>query len=171
MLLLIEAARSWRTTTTEIETPLKESAGHLLRRPVTFVPILRAGLGMLDGMMHVLPDANIGHIGVYRDEQTLRPVTYFSRFPGDLKEAQVVLIDPMLATGNSACHAVAVLKEQGAAQIQFLCIVSCPPGIKQLQSSHPDVEIITAAIDPALNDFGFIVPGLGDAGDRYFGTI
>lgn len=171
MILLMQAARSWQTTALEIETPLKKCVGQFPVRPVTIVPILRAGLGMLDGMMRLLPDASVGHIGVYRDEQTLRPVTYFSRLPPRLAEAQVVLVDPMLATGNSACQAVSVLKDQGAEEIQFVCVVSCPPGIEQLQSRHPDVEIITAAIDPELDDFGYIVPGLGDAGDRYFGTI
>ena len=134
------------------------------------VPILRAGLGMLDGMLRLVPDASVGHIGIYRDEETLRPVTYFSRLPTNLSEAQVVLVDPMLATGNSACEAVGVLKAQGAKRIQFLCLVACPPGIAQLQSTHPDVSIFTAAIDPELNNVGYIVPGLGDAGDRYFGT-
>jgi uracil phosphoribosyltransferase len=170
MLLLMEAARQWQTTPIEIETPLKKSTGQTLARPVALVPILRAGLGMLDGMLSLLPDASIGHIGVYRDESTLRPVVYFCRFPANLAEAQVVLADPMLATGNSACEALSALKTEGATRIQFACLVACPPGIEQLQSSHPDVEIITAAIDPELNDFGFIVPGLGDAGDRYFGT-
>ena len=170
ILLLGEAARAWEITTTEIETPLKKCAGHILARPVVLVPILRAGLGMLDGMSHVLPEASVGHIGVYRDEETLRPTTYFCRLPSELSEAHVVLVDPMLATGYSATEAVALLKKNGAKQIQFLCLVACPPGIERLQSAHPDVSIVTAAIDPELNEFGFIVPGLGDAGDRYFGT-
>jgi uracil phosphoribosyltransferase len=170
ILLLMEAARSWETTRIEIETPLRKSSAAILARGIVLVPILRAGLGMLDGMLRVLPDALVGHIGIYRDEEMLRPVTYFSRLPPGLGELRVVLIDPMLATGNSAVAAVSQLKAQGAETIQFVCVVSCPPGIKQLQSSHPDVNIITAAIDPELNDFGFIVPGLGDAGDRYFGT-
>jgi len=170
VLLLMEAARNWETRPVTVETPLAKSGGRSLSRPVTLIPILRAGLGMLEGVLRVMPEANIGHIGVYRDEKTLRPVTYFSRFPANLAAERVILLDPMLATGNSACHAVTVLKERGAAQIQFLCVVSCPPGIQQLRSCHPDVEIITAAVDPVLNEFGFIVPGLGDAGDRYFGT-
>jgi uracil phosphoribosyltransferase len=171
MLLLIEAARNWNTAEFNVETPLRMTTGYLLRHPITFVPILRAGLGMLDGMLRVLPDANVGHLGIYRDEQKLLPVTYFSRFPSNLSESQVILIDPMLATGNSATHAVTVLKENGASHIQFICILSCSAGIKQLQSIHPEVEIVTAAIDPDLNKAGFIVPGLGDAGDRYFGTF
>jgi uracil phosphoribosyltransferase len=170
ILLLMEAARDWETAGIEIETPLKKCGGNILRRPVVFVPILRAGLGMLEGISRLLPDANVGHIGLYRNEETLRPVTYFCRLPVNLAEAQVVLVDPMLATGHSASEAVALLKAQGAQRIQFVCLVASPPGIEQLRSAHPDVAIITAAIDPELNDFGYIVPGLGDAGDRYFGT-
>jgi uracil phosphoribosyltransferase len=169
-LLLMEAARNWETTRIEVETPLKRASADIPTRGVALVPILRAGLGMLDGMVRVLPDALVGHIGIYRDEEMLRPVTYFSRLPPNLSGLRVLLIDPMLATGNSAVAAVSVLKGQGAECIQFLCVVSCPAGIKQLQANHPDVDIVTAAIDPELNDFGFIVPGLGDAGDRYFGT-
>jgi uracil phosphoribosyltransferase len=170
MILLVEAARRWETTKIEVETPLKKCSGAIPCRGVALVPILRAGLGMVDGMLRLLPDALVGHIGIYRDEETLRPVTYFSRLPPNLSGQRVVLVDPMLATGNSASAAVSQLKAEGAATIQFLCVLSCLPGIKQLQTTHPDVEIITAAIDPELNDFGFIVPGLGDAGDRYFGT-
>ncbi|MFL6515921.1 MAG: uracil phosphoribosyltransferase [Chthoniobacterales bacterium] len=170
MVLLMEAARGWETKATEIETPLRKCSVRVPARAVVLVPILRAGLGMLDGMLGLLPDAAVGHIGIYREEEMLRPVTYFSRLPPGLSAAHVVLIDPMLATGNSAVAALSLLKEHGAEKIQFVCIVACAPGIKQVQSAHPAVEIITAAIDPELNDFGFIVPGLGDAGDRYFGT-
>ena len=170
MLLLAKAARAWEVTVTEIETPLRNCPGHILARPVVFVPILRAGLGMLDGMSRILPEASVGHIGVYRDEETLRPTTYFCRLPSELGEAHVILVDPMLATGYSAMEAIALLKKNGAKQIQFLCLLACPPGIEQLQSAHPEVSIVTAAIDPELNEFGYIVPGLGDAGDRYFGT-
>jgi len=127
-------------------------------------------LGMSDAMSNMLPEATIGHIGVHRDEKTLRPATYFCRLPSNLSAARVLLVDPMLATGNSACQAVSMLKQNGAQRIQFICLVACPPGIQQLQSAHPDVAIVTAAIDPELNQFGYIVPGLGDAGDRYFGT-
>ena len=169
-LLLVEAARSWNTKPVEIETPLKKCAAQILDRQVVFVPILRAGLGMVDGMLQLLPDALVGHIGIYRDEELLRPVTYFSRLPSNLAGMRVILVDPMLATGNSAVAAVSGLKAQGADRIQFVCVVSCQAGISQLQSSHSDIEIVTAAIDPELNDFGYIVPGLGDAGDRYFGT-
>lgn len=170
ILLFAEAARTWETAPIKIETPLKKCDGQILRRPVVIVPILRAGLGMLEGMSRILPEANVGHIGLYRDEKTLRPVKYYCRLPVNLSEAQVVLVDPMLATGYSASEAVALLKAQGAKRIQFLCLVACPPGIEQLRSVHPDVAIVTGAIDPELDEFGYIVPGLGDAGDRYFGT-
>jgi uracil phosphoribosyltransferase len=169
-LLLCEASRAWKTKPIEIETPLKQCAAAILSAPIVFVPILRAGLGMLPGMWRLLPGAAVGHIGIYRNEETLQPVTYFCRVPGNVGAANVVLIDPMLATGNSAREAVSLLKKEGAKTIQFVCAVACPTGIDRLQSSHPDVEIITAAIDPELNQFGFIVPGLGDAGDRCFGT-
>jgi uracil phosphoribosyltransferase len=168
--LLTEAARVWETAPIEIETPLKKCDGQILHRPVVIVPILRAGLGMLDGMSRILPEANVGHIGLYRDEKTLRPVTYYCRLPLNLAEAQVVLVDPMLATGYSACEAVALLNAQGATRIQFVCLVASPPGLEQLNAAHPDVAIVTGAIDPELNESGYIVPGLGDAGDRYFGT-
>ena len=170
MLLLGEAARSWATSVTEIETPLRMCAGAVLAQPVILVPILRAGLGMVDGMLPLLPGAQVGHLGLYRDETTLRPVTYYRRLPANIADARVLLLDPMLATGHSACAAVSILKEHGARAVQFVCLVACPTGIAQLQSQHPDVPIIAAAVDPELNQVGYIVPGLGDAGDRYFGT-
>ncbi len=170
ILLLAEAARSWATSPLEVETPLHSCPGVVLSQHIVFVPILRAGLGMLDGMMQLIPEAKVGHIGLYRDELTLRPVTYYHRLPTSIASAQVLLLDPMLATGNSAAEAVTILKEKGAQNIQFISVLACPPGIEQLQSQHPDVTIVTAAIDPELNQFGYIVPGLGDAGDRYFGT-
>jgi uracil phosphoribosyltransferase len=170
ILLLCEAARAWATTPIELETPLQKSQGQILTKPVVLVPILRAGLGLLDGMLRLVPEASVGHIGIYRDEKTLRAVSYFSRLPANLHEAEIVLIDPMLATGGSASEAAALLKAHGAQRIQFICLVACPPGIERLHSAHPDVRILTAAVDPELNQFGYIVPGLGDAGDRYFGT-
>jgi len=169
LLLLAEASRLWATSSIEVETPLQKCAGARLTRPIVFVPILRAGLGMLDGMLRLVPEARVGHLGLYRDEKTLRPVTYYSRLP-DVHDAEVLLLDPMLATGHSACAAVSLLKAQGAVRLQFVCVVACPAGIKQLQTEHPNVPIITAAIDRELNQVGYIVPGLGDAGDRYFGT-
>ena len=125
---------------------------------------------MLDGMARLFPEASVGHIGVYRDAETLKPTTYFSRLPSDISEAQMVIVDPMLATGGSACEAIAFLKKGGATRIQFVCLVACLPGIQRLQTEHSDVAIVTAAIDPKLDESGYIVPGLGDAGDRYFGT-
>ncbi len=169
-MLLTEASRGWATSPLEIETPLRACAGAVLSKHVTLVPILRAGVGMLDGMLRMLPEARVGHLGLYRDEMTLRPVTYYQRLPASIATAQVLLLDPMLATGFSACEAVSILKKNGATAMQFVCVVACPAGIAQLQREHPEVAIFTAAIDPELNEFGYIVPGLGDAGDRYFGT-
>jgi uracil phosphoribosyltransferase len=171
ILLLSEASRDWPTQATQIETPLAAMTAAKFERPVVFVPILRAGLGLLEGMLRVLPEAEIGHIGLYRDEVTLRPVNYYCRVPSGLAQSRVVLLDPMLATGRSASEAATLLKAQGATSIQFICVVACEIGIEQLRSAHPDVPIYCAAIDPELNEFGYIVPGLGDAGDRYFGTL
>ncbi len=170
ILLLSEAAKNWATSPVEIETPLRRTEGAVLSKHIALVPIMRAGVGMLEGMLRILPDAGVGHLGLYRDELTLRPVTYYQRLPSSIATAQVLLLDPMLATGHSACAAVGILKASGAGDIQFVSIVACSAGITQLQSAHPDVSIVTAAIDPELNQFGYIVPGLGDAGDRYFGT-
>lgn len=171
IILLTEATHTWPTRDVEVETPLTKCAGKILAGPVVIVPILRAGLGMIDGMSRFLPEANVGHVGIYRDEKTLRPTTYFCRLPNDLANSQVVLVDPMLATGHSACAAIALLKDHSAKRIQFITLVCCQPGIAQVHSQHPDVPIITAAVDPELNASGYIVPGLGDAGDRYFGTL
>lgn len=170
VLLYLEASRGWQTRSIEVETPLAPCVGAILAKPIVLVPILRAGLGMLDGIQRVASDAAIGHIGLYRDAETLRPVSYYDRVPINAAAAEVLLLDPMLATGNSACEAASILKAQGAPRIQFLCVVACPPGIEQFHREHPDIPIITAAIDPELSDHGYIVPGLGDAGDRYFGT-
>ena len=168
--LFVEASRSWKTKAIELETPLRSSSGVILAKPVVLVPILRAGLGMLDGIQRIAPQAAIGHIGLYRDAETLRPVSYYDKVPVNVAAAEVLLLDPMLATGNSACEAVSILKAHGARSIQFLAVVACPTGIEQFHLAHPDIPIITAAIDPELDDHGYIVPGLGDAGDRYFGT-
>lgn len=170
LLLLVEAARSWETVTEKMESPLGTFAGKLLPRPLTLVPILRAGLGLQEGMMTLIPEASTGHVGLYRDPGTLRPVKYFCRLPDHLSEAQVLVLDPMLATGHSAVEAVSIVKAAGARRLQFVCVLACPAGVATLQSAHPDVQIIAAALDPELNDAGYIVPGLGDAGDRYFGT-
>ena len=171
VLLFVEASRQLGVTRAiEVETPLAPCAGAVLSKPIVLVPILRAGLGMLDGIQRAVPDAAIGHVGLYRDAETLRPVSYYEKVPVNVAAAEVLLLDPMLATGNTACEAASILKAQGARSIQFLCVVACPAGVEQFQRAHPDVPIITAAIDPELDDHGYIVPGLGDAGDRYFGT-
>ena len=171
ILLLTEASKRWPTLTIEIETPLAPMTGATLARPVVFVPILRAGLGLLEGMLRIIPEAGVGHIGLYRDEVTLRPVNYYCRLPAILAQSHVLLLDPMLATGRSATEGATLLKAQGATSIQFICVVACEVGIEQLRGAHPDIPIYSAAIDPELNEFGYIVPGLGDAGDRYFGTL
>jgi uracil phosphoribosyltransferase len=171
ILLLAHASVEWETEPLELETPLAPFSGGRLARPVVFAPILRAGLGMLAGMLHVVPDAMVGHIGLYRDEATLQPIDYYLRLPVDLAQSHVVLLDPMLATGGSACEAAALLKGQGARRIQFICVIACPQGIARVRATHPEIPIYCAAIDPELNEFGYIVPGLGDAGDRYFGTL
>ena len=168
--LYVEASRTWESKAIELETPLAPFAGSMLAKPIVLVPILRAGLGMLDGIQRIAPEAAIGHIGLYRDAETLRPVSYYDKVPVNVAAAEVLLLDPMLATGNSACEAASILKAHGARSIQFLSVVACPTGIEQFHRQHPDVPIITAAIDPELDDHGYIVPGLGDAGDRYFGT-
>jgi uracil phosphoribosyltransferase len=170
LLLLFEAARRWEAVPRNVKTPLAPAMGAALRRPVVLAPILRAGLGMCDGILQLLPEASVAHLGIYRDKKTLRPVTYFCRLPSGLAEAEVLLLDPMLATGVSACEAIAILKRAGAARLQFLCLVSCEAGLAQVQGTHPDVPIVTAVIDPKLDRHAYIVPGLGDAGDRYFGT-
>jgi len=170
LLLLTEAARTWPVVSISLETPLRACEGCRLAAPVVLVPILRAGLGMVDGMLQLLPEASVGHLGLYRDEKTLRPVSYYRRLPRGLAGAEVLLLDPMLATGYSASEAVTVLKSHGARSIRFVCLVACPEGLAQLQSAHPDVPIVAAAVDTGLNEVGYILPGLGDAGDRYFGT-
>ncbi len=169
LLLLMEAARSWESERSEMQSPLAAFGGTVLPRPVVLVPILRAGLGLLEGMLP-LPHASTGHVGLYRDPGTLRPVQYYRRFPAALSEAQVLVLDPMLATGHSAVEAITSVKKAGATRLQFICVLACPPGIAELQRAHPDVPIVAGAVDPKLSDKGYIVPGLGDAGDRYFGT-
>lgn len=155
----------------EIETPIKKTSGHKPAAEVFVIPILRAGLSLVDGIISFMPDAKVGHIGVYRDEETHEPVNYYHNFPGGLEKAYTLVVDPMLATGGSASHALKFLKENGADNIRFVSLICAPEGIERLQNDHPDVPIITAAIDEKLNENAFIVPGLGDAGDRYFGTL
>jgi uracil phosphoribosyltransferase len=169
-LMVFEVARDLATKLRTIETPLAPYEGAALASPVIVAPILRAGLGMVEGMLRLLPDVSVAHIGMFRNEETRRPESYYFKAPPHLAEADVLLVDPMLATGWSATAAISQLKERGAKSIRFVCLVSCPDGIEQVRTAHPDVPIFTAAVDSHLDERAYIVPGLGDAGDRYFGT-
>ena len=171
MLLGYEAMKNLRTELREIETPMTKTMQPVLAgKKLCFVSILRAGDGLLGAMLDLVPSARVGHVGMYRDEETLRPVEYLVKLPNDLSQRRVIALDPMLATGNSAIAAITRIKQAGAKHISFVCLLAAPEGIKNLSDAHPDVPIITAAIDDGLNENGFIVPGLGDAGDRLFGT-
>lgn len=171
MFLCYEAMKDAELETIEIETPItKMKIGKLNEDNYAFVPILRAGTGMLDGVISVIPNAKIGHIGMYRDEETFKPVEYFFKVPKDIEKREVIILDPMLATGGSALDAIELLKNKGVKKIKFLCIISAPEGLKEVEGKHPDVQIYTASIDEKLNENKYIVPGLGDAGDRIFGT-
>jgi uracil phosphoribosyltransferase len=170
MLMTYEVTRDWPTQAKPVQTPLERMTGKVLARQVTLVPILRAGLGMADGVLKLLPDARMGHLGVYRNEGTLEPVSYYQKLPPDIASTEVLLIDPMLATGGSGTAAVSVLKKAGVASMKFVCLVAAPEGIQTLHAQHPEVPIYCAAIDRQLNERGYILPGLGDAGDRIFGT-
>ena len=170
-ILCYEAMKDAKLEEVEIETPICNMNGYKLNEDrYAFVPILRAGTGMLDGLIATMPNAKIGHIGLYRNEETLKPVKYYYKTPKDLENRITVVLDPMLATGGSSIDAISMLKEDGASHIKFLCIIAAPEGVKKLQEVHPDVEIYCAALDEKLNEKGYIVPGLGDAGDRTFGT-
>ncbi len=171
MLLCYEVTRDLPLELVDIETPLmRMKAPMIAGKKLTFAPILRAGVGFLDGMLALVPSARVAHIGLYRDPQTLQAVEYFFKAPQDLSDRMVILMDPMLATGNSACAAATLLKTRGARDIRFVCLLAAPEGIAQFQKEHPDVPIWTAAVDERLNDHSYILPGLGDAGDRMFGT-
>ena len=171
LLLAYEVLRDLPMTTTHIETPMAEMEAPILRgKKLVIVSILRAGSGLLDGMLDLVPSARIGHVGLYRDPETLTAIEYYLKLPDDIADRHVIVVDPMLATGNSVSAALSRIKEHGATQIRFVCILAAPEGIKALTQNHPDVQIFTAAIDSHLNDHGYIVPGLGDAGDRMFGT-
>ncbi|GKI14400.1 uracil phosphoribosyltransferase [Oscillospiraceae bacterium] len=171
MLLCYEATRDLPTEEVEVETPIAVAKTRKLAgRKLALVPILRAGLGMVDGMLTLLPAAKVGHIGLYRDETTLDPVEYYCKLPADIAERDVLVLDPMLATGGSACDAITQIKKRGARSIKFLGIIAAPEGLAKLHEQHPDVDIYVAALDDHLNENGYIVPGLGDAGDRIFGT-
>lgn len=172
MLMAYEVTRDFPTKDVEIETPISKCTAKVLAgKKVAVVPILRAGLGMVNGIINLIPAAKIGHIGMYRDEKTLEPVEYFCKMPKDLSERLMIVVDPMLATGGSAVTAVDMLKKRGAKFMLFMCLLSAPEGIKLFNEKHPDVPVYTACIDDHLNEHGYIVPGIGDAGDRIFGTI
>ena len=171
MLMCYEATRDLKLTDVEIETPIsKMTAKELAGKKLAVVPILRAGLGMVDGMLSIIPAAKVGHIGLYRNEETLEPVEYYCKLPKDCAEREVFVVDPMLATGGSATAAITMLKNKGVKKIRFMCIVAAPQGIERMQKEHPDVDLYVGALDDHLNENGYIVPGLGDAGDRIFGT-
>jgi len=169
-IMAVEVARELPVKEVEIETPLESTQGRRLRDEVAVVPVLRAGLGMVEGFLRLLPDARVGHVGIYRDEDEHVPVGYYERLPPGLPHARVYVLDPMLATGGSAVHALNHLKRAGAKQLELVCLVAAPEGIETVQAAHPDVPIWTAAVDRELDENAYIRPGLGDAGDRVFGT-
>lgn len=171
MLMAYEATADLPLEDTTVVTPLESTVGQRVAgKKLTLVPILRAGLGMVEGILKLVPSARVGHIGLYRDHDTLEPVDYYFKVPGDTSERDFIVLDPMLATGGSAASAVTSLKRAGAQRIKFLCIVAAPEGVERLHRAHPDVQVFTASLDRQLNEHGYILPGLGDAGDRLFGT-
>ena len=171
MLMCYEATRDLPLEEIEIETPVaKAKVKHIAGKKLAIVPILRAGLGMVDGMVSMMPNVKVGHIGLFRDPETLEPVKYYFKMPPDIEERDVIVVDPMLATGGSASAAIKFLKDDGVKHIKLMCIIGAPEGVKRMQEDHPDVDIFVAALDDHLNEHGYIVPGLGDAGDRIFGT-
>lgn len=171
MLICFEATRELPLADVEIETPIcRTTVKELKGRKMAIVPILRAGLGMVDGVLQLIPAAKIGHIGLYRDPETLKPVEYYCKLPADCAEREVFVVDPMLATGGSSVAAIQMLKDKGCKKIHFMCIIAAPEGVKAMQEAHPDVDVYIGALDDHLNGHGYIVPGLGDAGDRIFGT-
>lgn len=171
MLMAYEITRDMPLREVEIKTPVTVCKSKVLTgKKIAVVPILRAGLGMLGGVLHLVPAARVGHIGLYRDPETLKPVEYYCKLPSDISERALVVVDPMLATGGSSSAALTLLKEKGAKSIVLMCLVAAPEGVREVNAAHPDVKIYTAAVDECLNEHGYIVPGLGDAGDRIFGT-
>lgn len=171
VLLAYEVTRTLTLVDMTIETPICEMDAKVLSgMKQAIVPILRAGLGMVDGFLNLLPTARVGHVGLYRDPDTLKPVEYYCKLPNDIEKREVYVLDPMLATGGSAIAAIQFLKDRGAKSIRFVCLIACPEGINALREGHPDVDIYVASVDEKLNDHAYIVPGLGDAGDRLFGT-
>lgn len=171
LFLCYEAMKDAKLHEVEVETPIKKMKANMIdENNYIFVPILRAGTGMIDGIVKMIPNAKIGHIGLYRDEETVKPVRYYYKMPSGISEKEIIVIDPMLATGGSGIDAITLLKEDGAKKIKFLSIIAAPEGLKKMSEAHPDVQIYCAAIDEGLNAASYIVPGLGDAGDRIFGT-
>ena len=171
LLIGYEATRDLNLTEVDVETPLVKTKGSVIKKQVTIVPILRAGLGMVDSLMSLIPASKVGHIGLYRDHDTLKPVEYYCKFPPDIAERQVIVTDPMLATGGSAIAAVDCLKRRGVKKIKLMCVLAAPEGVEAFSKEHPDVDIFCGVLDEKLNENGYIVPGLGDAGDRLFGTL
>ena len=170
-LICYEATRELKLADVEIETPIcKTTVKELAGKKLAVVPILRAGLGMVDGMLQLIPAAKVGHIGLYRDPETLEPVEYYCKLPEDCSQREVFVVDPMLATGGSSSAAIRMLKERGCRNIHFMCIIAAPEGVERMKKDHPDVDLYIGAMDERLNEHGYIVPGLGDAGDRIFGT-
>lgn len=169
-LLAYEAMRDWATEAMTLDTPMEPTSGRRLRGPVTIVPILRAGLGLAEGIAEMLPEVQIGHIGMFRDERKLSPVSYYDKLPRTIHQGPVLLVDPMLATGGSAIAAIALLQHRNCRDIRLLCLVAAPEGLAKLQGEYPHIPIYTAALDRELDDRGYILPGLGDAGDRLYGT-
>jgi uracil phosphoribosyltransferase len=171
LLLTYEATKDMQLEEVDVETPLERTRAYRIPgKKVAVCPILRAGMGMLDGVLSLIPVARVGFIGLYRNEETLEPVEYYVKLPADIAERDVLLLDPMLATGNSTAHAIGLLKDAGAANVSLIALIAAPEGVRRIESNHPDVNIFVASIDSHLNDKGFIVPGLGDAGDRLYGT-
>lgn len=169
-LMVYEVTRDLPLNEIPIETPLCQTIGYEMAKDVVIVPILRAGLGVVNGIQNLIPTARIAHIGMYRDEETLEPHPYFEKYPSNMDEAAVIIVDPMLATGGSSVAAIDMVKKQGATSIKLVCLVGAPEGVKVVEKAHPDVDIYLASLDDHLNEKGYIVPGLGDAGDRIFGT-
>ena len=171
LLMGYEATKDLTTKEIDVETPLVKTKGLAIEKQVAIVPILRAGLGMVDAFTSLIPAAKVGHIGLYRDHETLQPVEYYCKLPTDIEKRQVLVTDPMLATGGSAVAAIQFIKDRGAKRIKLICLIGAPEGVKAVQDAHPDVDRYVGALDDRLNEHGYIVPGLGDAGDRLFGTL
>lgn len=171
LLMGYEATKDLELSDYSVETPITATTGKYMEKQVALVPILRAGLGMVDAMMSIIPAAKVGHVGLYRDPESLEPVEYYCKLPTDIEKRQVLVLDPMLATGGSSSAAIQFIKNRGANKIKLVCLIGAPEGVERVMKDHPDVDIYVAALDEKLNEHGYIVPGLGDAGDRLFGTL